>query len=48
MDYIPATEKDIQEMLKLIGVDSINDLVKELSPPFTDKLIWLSQRASLN
>jgi glycine dehydrogenase subunit 1 len=38
MDYIPATEKDIQEMLKLIGVDSINDLVKELSPPLTDKL----------
>src|ERR671911_2220950 len=37
MDYIPATEKDIQEMLKLIGVDSINDLVKELSPPLTDK-----------
>ena len=38
MDYIPATEKDIQEMLKLIGVDSINDLVKELRPPLTDKL----------
>jgi glycine dehydrogenase subunit 1 len=38
MDYIPATEKDIQEMLKLIGVNSINDLVKELRPPLTDKL----------
>jgi glycine dehydrogenase subunit 1 len=38
MDYIPATEKDVQEMLKLIGVSSINDLVKEFSPAFSDKL----------
>ncbi|MDQ4102111.1 MAG: aminomethyl-transferring glycine dehydrogenase subunit GcvPA [Thermoproteota archaeon] len=38
MDYIPATEKDIQEMLKSIGVHSINDLVKEFNPAFTDKL----------
>lgn len=38
MDYIPATEKDIREMLKLVGVGSINELVKEFSPAFTDKL----------
>ena len=46
MDYIPATEKDIQEMLKLIGVGSINDLVKELSPPFTDNKLNLAQPKS--
>jgi glycine dehydrogenase subunit 1 len=38
MDYIPATEKDIQEMLKSIGVRSIDDLVKEFHPAFTDTL----------
>ncbi|HEV3433231.1 MAG TPA: aminomethyl-transferring glycine dehydrogenase subunit GcvPA [Nitrososphaera sp.] len=38
MDYIPATEKDVQEMLKLIGVSSINDLIKEFNPAFSDKL----------
>ncbi|HZA99687.1 MAG TPA: aminomethyl-transferring glycine dehydrogenase subunit GcvPA [Nitrososphaera sp.] len=38
MDYIPATEKDIKEMLNLVGVDSINDLVKEFIPAFTGKL----------
>lgn len=38
MDYIPATEKDVQEMLKLIGVSSINDLIKGFSPAFSDKL----------
>lgn len=47
MDYIPATEKDIQEMLKLIGVASINDLVKELSPPFTDKLNLAQPKSEL-
>ena len=47
MDYIPATEKDIQEMLKLIGVGSINDLVKELSPPFTDKLNLAQPKSEL-
>ena len=47
MDYIPATEKDIQEMLKLIGVDSINDLVKELSPPLTDKLNLTQPKSEL-
>lgn len=38
MDYIPATEKDVQEMLKLIGVSSINDLIKGFSPAFSNKL----------
>ena len=38
MDYIPATEKDIKEMLNLVGVDSINDLVREFIPAFTGKL----------
>jgi glycine dehydrogenase subunit 1 len=38
MNYIPATEKDVQEMLKSIGVGSINDLVKEFKPAFIDKL----------
>ena len=47
MDYIPATEKDIQEMLKLIGVGSINDLVKELSPPFRDKLNLAQPKSEL-
>ena len=47
MDYIPATEKDIQEMLKLIGVGSINDLVKELSPPFTDRLNLAQPKSEL-
>ena len=47
MDYIPATEKDIREMLKLIGVGSINDLVKELRPPFTDKLNLAQPKSEL-
>lgn len=47
MDYIPATEKDIQEMLKLIGVGSINDLVKELIPPFRDKLNLAQPKSEL-
>src|SRR5919199_1207244 len=38
MDYIPTTEKDIREMLKVIGVRSINDLVREFIPAFTGKL----------
>ena len=38
MDYTPATEKDIKEMLNIIGVTSINDLVKEFIPAFTGKL----------
>ena len=38
MDYIPATEKDVREMLKLIGVSSIKDLVTDFNPAFTGKL----------
>lgn len=37
MDYIPATEKDIKEMLNLVGVSSINDLVREFIPAFRGK-----------
>lgn len=38
MDYIPATEKNIKEMLNIVGVASINDLVREFIPAFTGKL----------
>ncbi|HZB80643.1 MAG TPA: hypothetical protein VE264_05140, partial [Nitrososphaera sp.] len=38
MDYIPATEKDIKEMLNIVGVTSINDLVKEFIPAYKGKL----------
>jgi glycine dehydrogenase subunit 1 len=38
MDYIPITEKDRKEMLQQIGVNSINDLVREFKPLFTKKL----------
>lgn len=32
MNYIPITEKDRNQMLKQIGVSSINDLIKEFKP----------------
>ncbi|MEM2759431.1 MAG: aminomethyl-transferring glycine dehydrogenase subunit GcvPA [Nitrososphaerales archaeon] len=32
MDYIPITEEDRKEMLRVIGVSSIDDLVKEFRP----------------
>jgi glycine dehydrogenase subunit 1 len=38
MDYIPTTEKDVREMLNVIGIGSINDLVREFIPAFTGKL----------
>src|SRR5919112_655160 len=38
MDYIPTTEKDIKEMLNIVGVPSINDLVRDFIPAFTGKL----------
>ena len=54
MDYIPATEKDIKEMLNLVGVSSINDLVRELttgpyerSCPYKQSLAMLYRRRSL-
>jgi glycine dehydrogenase subunit 1 len=38
MDYIPATEKDIKEMLNLLEANSISDLVREFIPAFKGKL----------
>src|SRR5919205_3504384 len=38
MDYIPATEKDIKEMLNIVGVTSINELVRDFTPTFRGKL----------
>ena len=38
MDYVPISEKDKKEMLKQIGVGSIDDLVKEFKPAFQRKL----------
>jgi glycine dehydrogenase subunit 1 len=38
MDFIPITEKDRNEMLKQIGVNSVDELVKEFKPAFTRKL----------
>jgi glycine dehydrogenase subunit 1 len=38
MDYIPATEKDIKEMLNLVEANSISDLVREFIPAFKGKL----------
>ena len=38
MDYIPTTDKERQEMLKQIGVKSIDDLTHGLRPPFHDKI----------
>ena len=38
MDYIPTTDKDKQEMLKHIGVKSIDDLTLGLRPAFKAKI----------
>src|ERR671911_2613366 len=38
MDYIPTTDKDKEEMLKQIGVKSIEDLTSGLRPAFQDKI----------
>ena len=38
MDYIPTTDKDKEEMLKLIGVKSIDDLTSGLRPALQDKI----------
>jgi glycine dehydrogenase subunit 1 len=38
MNYIPITEKDEKQMLKQIGVSSINDLIKEFKPLLKDEL----------
>ncbi len=38
MNYIPITENDRNSMLKQIGVESINDLLKDVRPPLNDEL----------
>ena len=38
MNYSPLTENDKEEMLKSIGVRSINDLIMDLKPPLNEKL----------
>ncbi|MFQ5941486.1 MAG: aminomethyl-transferring glycine dehydrogenase subunit GcvPA [Nitrososphaerales archaeon] len=38
MDYIPISQKDREEMLKRIGVSSIDDLVKEFKPALPRRL----------
>ncbi len=45
MNYIPITEKDRQDMLKRIGVSSINDLFREFKPPLPRRL-YLSKPMS--
>ena len=38
MNYTPITENNREEMLKRIGVRSINDLLMDLKPPISEKL----------
>ena len=38
MNYSPITENDKEEMLKRIGVRSINDLIMDLKPSLNEKL----------
>jgi glycine dehydrogenase subunit 1 len=38
MNYTPITENNREEMLKRIGVRSINDLLMDLKPPLSEKL----------
>jgi glycine dehydrogenase subunit 1 len=45
MNYTPITENNREEMLKRIGVRSINDLLMDLKPPLSEKLA-LSQPMS--
>jgi glycine dehydrogenase subunit 1 len=47
MDYIPVTEKDKETMLKKIGVQSIEDLTRDLKPPFQQKLDLLEPLSEL-
>ena len=47
MDYIPTTEKDKKEMLNVIGVDSIEELVREFNPPFIGKMNLPKQKSEL-
>jgi glycine dehydrogenase subunit 1 len=45
MDYIPTTERDKKEMLKVIGVESLQDLIKEFNPPFIGKMNLPNQKS---
>jgi glycine dehydrogenase subunit 1 len=47
MDYIPTTDKDKEEMLKLIGVKSIDDLTSGLRPALQDKIHLSSPMSEL-
>jgi glycine dehydrogenase subunit 1 len=47
MDYIPTTDKDKEEMLKQIGVKSIEDLTSGLSSAFQDKIHLSSPMSEL-
>jgi glycine dehydrogenase subunit 1 len=47
MDYIPTTDKDKEEMLKQIGVKSIEDLTSGLRPAFQDKIHLSSPMSEL-
>lgn len=38
MNYIPTTQRDKKEMLRTIGIESINDLVKDFKPLLTTNL----------
>jgi glycine dehydrogenase subunit 1 len=47
MDYIPVTEKDKETMLKKIGVQSIDELTRDLKPAFQQKLDLLEPLSEL-
>jgi glycine dehydrogenase subunit 1 len=47
MNYSPITENDKEEMLKRIGVRSINDLIMDLKPSLNDKLDLSKQMSEL-
>ena len=38
MNYIPTTKKDREDMLRQIGVKSINDLTVDFKPLFNEEL----------
>ena len=48
MDYIPITKIDREEMLKRIGVSSIDDLVKEFKPTLPRRLYFSKPMSELD
>ncbi len=46
MNYIPHTEKDIREMLEVIGVSGIEELFKDISPELRAKSFHLPEGKS--